>query len=85
MIGKLLLHIGKNLIEAKHLRTRVICSKEELGVWAGGSGGGSSATPRKRPRFYFYLSLQIVFSALNMSHNCYIMTIGSSTQGIYPA
>ena len=34
--------------------------------------------------FYPHLRLQIVFPALNLPQNCYIMAIVSSTQHIYP-
>ena len=46
-----------------------------MGVW----GGGSSTTPGKLCNFYPHLRLQIVFPALNMPQNFYIMTIASST------
>ena len=51
-----------------------------MGVW----DGGSSPTPGKLCNFYPHLRLQIVSSALNLPQNCYIMTIASSTQHIYP-
>ena len=49
------------------------------------SKAGSSATPGKLCNFYPHLRSQTVFPALNLPKNCYITTIVSPTQHIYPA
>ena len=68
MIGKILLHIGKNLSEARRQRTSVVRSKNSWGF------GIVTAVPQLYP----HLSLETVFSAQTATkQNCYInMNIG---------
>ena len=59
-----------------------------FGKAAGGFGGvGSLAIPEKLCSVYplQYLTLKTVFPVINLPQSCYVMTIGSSTQHIYPA
>ena len=52
MIGKILLHIGKNLSDTRHQRTSVVRSKT-----VGGFMVGSNRTPGELCSFYPHLSL----------------------------
>ena len=65
MIKKTILHFGKNLNEARHERTSVVCSKIVGGGGVGVVyGGRSHATSRKLCSFYPRLSwlVKSVFS-----------------------
>ena len=66
MTGKALLHIGKNRSKMRCRWTRLVFSKCSWVVW------WDSTTPGKNCIFYSHLSLETVFPALKVIHNCFI-------------